>query len=167
MHWQMRILLMYGTISCHPTRDDWKQFWPSKDMLLNTRAIFHVCNEYFFVSNLWYCYHSCLLLQLDHLMLFFVEKCYKLLFQILSYRFLVLKIDVISKIHFFLSVTNTYLTHWRKSHSCLLYIYNGTRRYVSILHFEGIKKACVLFDTLIMNLVRQLKHQFINKPAVV
>ena len=81
-------------------------------MLLNIRAIFHVCNEYFLASHLRYhCYHSCLLRKLDHLMLFFLWKCYKTLFPILSWRFLFLKINVTSKMHVLLSVTINFLSH--------------------------------------------------------
>ena len=42
--------LMYATILCHFKRDDWKQFWPTKDILLNIRVIFHVCNEILLLS---------------------------------------------------------------------------------------------------------------------
>ena len=40
--------LMYATILCRSKRDDWKQFWPTGEIILNIRTIFHVCNEYFF-----------------------------------------------------------------------------------------------------------------------
>ena len=74
MHWEIgkKKQLIYPTVSCYPTRDNWKQFWSTKDMLLNIRAIFHICIEHFFASHLRY--YSSLLRELDHLMLFFVWK---------------------------------------------------------------------------------------------